>query len=218
MSFLPISRMQERVKLDASDSDVSLFSVLMLYAEMVFKTIVAGMTAAILDDRDRHRYRQVHRLIRASGLGEWQQSLDEMLTGPPSQFLTSQSRDARRELVQKVAHDAWQFDASFSLQTCLKTLGIESEQMGAKVTLRRWFIDFVLLRNKTRAHGAIKQTKLADVCQPLQHSIELIAGNYSLFSHPWAVIRRNLSGKYRVTPFGDDDSVFTPLRPRTSVT
>jgi hypothetical protein len=71
---MPIDKMWERIEVAREDSDTSLFLHLMYLGEMVTKTIVAGLVAAIVDDRDRHRYRLLHRLVRADGLGEWRVS------------------------------------------------------------------------------------------------------------------------------------------------
>jgi hypothetical protein len=49
---------------------------------MLTKAEVAGMVAAVADDSNRHRYRLLHRLVCADGLGAWQEALTEVLTVP----------------------------------------------------------------------------------------------------------------------------------------
>ena len=70
MEFLPITRMRERLEVDRADSDVSFCMTLLYFGEMALKLITAGVVGAIVDDRERHRYRQLHRLVRANGLGD----------------------------------------------------------------------------------------------------------------------------------------------------
>jgi hypothetical protein len=89
MALKPIEKMLDAVEIARSDFDMSLFFELMYLAELVTKTVTAGLIAAIVDDRDRHHYRQLHRLVRAGGLGDWIAGIDDVLgklgpgAGPP---------------------------------------------------------------------------------------------------------------------------------------
>jgi hypothetical protein len=66
-----LERMIRRIDVARTDSETALFYGLMIAGELVLKLVVAGLTAAVTDDRDRNRYRIEHRLVRADGLGEW---------------------------------------------------------------------------------------------------------------------------------------------------
>src|SRR5271156_3887436 len=88
MAFIPFRLMKDRLEVAREESDTALFFHLLYFGEMLLKLTAAGLAAAIVDDRDRHRYRQVHRLVRADGLGEWSSAIDDILTGPTAQFLT----------------------------------------------------------------------------------------------------------------------------------
>ena len=52
-----IKQLEEQDAIIAADSDVAYFHHLLCKAEMLLKTTVAGLVAAIEDDSDRHRYR-----------------------------------------------------------------------------------------------------------------------------------------------------------------
>ena len=184
---------------------------------MVIKIMVAGMVAAVQDDRDRHRYSQIHRLVRADGLGEWTSALDDIFSGPTSQFLLPEARDVRKQFTQKVGVGNWQYEALAALRESLAALGADVGGMPGKGSCGQWFQDFVTLRNKTRGHGAARPSSLALVCQLLEKSIDTITDNLSPFQLPWAYIRRNLSGKYRVSVMGGDGSVFDSIKRRTDV-
>jgi hypothetical protein len=92
MFFLPFARMLQRVETAKQESDTSYFLALMYFGELVTKFTVAGLVSAIMNDKDRQRYRQVHRIVRADGIGEWADVLDDVLTGPATQFLQRQAR------------------------------------------------------------------------------------------------------------------------------
>jgi hypothetical protein len=101
MRFMPIDKIWERVEISRQDSDTSLFLSLLYCGELVVKFTVAGMVAAIKDDRERPRYRQLYRLVRADGIGEWTSALDEILTGTTSQYLSDEARNEQKELTMK---------------------------------------------------------------------------------------------------------------------
>jgi len=210
--FVPLAKMLERVETDKADSDVATFYSLLFYGEMLTKLLVAGLVAAIKDDRDRNRYRLLCRLVRADSIGEWVSVLDEILTGPSSQYLLSPAREEQRQLTQKVPPEDWQNRAVQLIQACVEAIGVPCDPLLHKSAARLWFPFFVLFRNKTRGHGAIKGQQCANVCADLEESINLIAENFHLFQRPWAYLHRNLSGRYRVTPLGGGMEPFDHLK------
>lgn len=201
MSLKPIDRMLERVRVAREDTDTTLFYDLMFLGEMVTKLVTAGLIATVQDD-SRNQYALLHRIIRADGLGEWTQALDEVLIGVASQHLLTQAREVQRELTQKSGQGTWQFEAARLITECLKQVDPDAEGMQAKVDGRLWFSTFTRLRNKTRGHGATLPTTCGALCAPLEQSIRLIIGHCSILRCEWAFLHRNLSGKYRVTALG----------------
>ena len=75
----PIKAMFDRAENEKSESDVAYFNALMYTGELVMKLAIAGLVAAVQDDRERHRYRLEYRLVRANSLGDWDQVLDDIL-------------------------------------------------------------------------------------------------------------------------------------------
>lgn len=110
MTFAPIDRMLERVRVAREDSDTALFLQLMYLGEMVLKIVAAGLVSAVEQDSNRHRYRELHQLVRADSLGEWTAAIEDILTGPASQFLSPSARVEQRELTQKSKDGSWQYD------------------------------------------------------------------------------------------------------------
>jgi len=80
-----------------------------------------------------------------------------------------------------------------------------------KVSLRQWIRLFAWLRNRTRGHGSPKSATLSTVCPALESSLEEILVNAPVFRRSWAHLKRNLSGKYRVSRFGGDREQFEYL-------
>jgi hypothetical protein len=78
----PLNLVWDRVEAARGDSQIAVCRNLMVFGEALLKTVTAGMIAAVEDDKDRHRYSLCHRLIRANGLGEWDDVLANVVSGP----------------------------------------------------------------------------------------------------------------------------------------
>ena len=214
MKHLAIEQVLTRAERAKSESDFTHFFALLLAAEALAKTVVLGLVAAINDDRDRHRYRLEHQLVRSDGLGIWAKTLEDALTGPASQFLCLEARQEQTELIRACKQGSWQHDATVCLKDALDALGIVAEDVPVKTDMKRWFRLFSTLRNKTRAHGATLPTKAGTAIDSLSKSISLIYDNFCLFQRDVAHLYRNLSGKYRVSPISEDASSFDSLKKR----
>lgn len=207
MSFQPLIRMQQRLDSTRADcDDTTLFFELLYLGELTLKLIVAGMVAAVDDDRDRHRYRLEHTLVRASGIGDWSSALDDLLTGPAAATLSASARVESAELTKSFdlrKDSGWQVEAIQQLQTACRVLDREYYADITKVSGRVWARHFAWLRNKTRGHGAPTGTSCGLMAAALEQSIHAVTEGFALFDRDWAYLHRNLSGKYRVIPIGD---------------
>jgi len=61
--------MWDRVEHARNDSDTTFFLSLIYLGEMLTKTVVAALIAALEEDSNKTKYRHLHKLIRADGLG-----------------------------------------------------------------------------------------------------------------------------------------------------
>lgn len=197
--ILPIQKVLENVQRHREESDFELFMQLMYLGEMVTKIITVGMLSTITDDRERHRYRLAYKLVRANGLGDWADVIDDALKGPAAQCMNQEVYPLKNELVKSYGINSWQYDVVALLAKCLKEVNPEFKEPVGNVIAAQWFRIFAELRNKTRGHGAPKTSKYGSICPNLENSLINLINNFSLFSKPWAYLHKNLSGKYRVT-------------------
>jgi hypothetical protein len=212
MKHLIIDNVVDRVEAAKSDSDFTYFFSLLLLGEAMCKTTALGLLASLSDDPDRNRYRLEHQVVRADGIGEWSQALEDALIGPASQFLLKDARTEQTELTKNCRQGDWQYESVTELKGALDELKIDSEEVPAKSDMKRWFRLFATLRNKTRGHGATLPSKTRSAATYLDRSIALFYANHSLFKRPWAYLYRNLSGKYRVSPIAGDTQAFDELK------
>lgn len=212
----PLERMWGRVEIARGDSDTSLFYDLLYLGELLTKLVVAGLTAAVAEDRERQRYAIEYQLVRANSIGDWATALDELLVGPPSQLTVDGATVHKRELMQRWAADeSWQRTAVEQLYQVCNCLDASFEALPAKIPLQRWFQWFAWLRNRTRGHGAPTGQTCSDVAPVLEASMRVISQELSLFKEPWAVLRRNLTGKYRVVMISGSPEPFEYLKRET---
>ena len=215
MELLPIVQMDRRITTDRSDSDATLFGSLILKGELITKLTVAAFVSLIPDESDRVRYRNLYRLVRVNGIGEWAEVLDDVLNGPTSQLLSPQTRNAQRQFTQNVPPGSWQHDALRLMNESLRCVSGHNERLqDVPVQGRRWFRDFATLRNSSRGHGAQRTAILSEACPSLEESLLIMQGNLDLLNCPWAYIHQNLSGKFRVTYWGEKSEPFEKLKQR----
>jgi tetratricopeptide (TPR) repeat protein len=194
----PISKMRDRIEVARDESDVVLFYDLMKLGELIVKIATAGLVAAVPDDRERYRYRLLHGLVRANGVGDWSRAAEAVTRPPIVERLTPAAREERNQLTQKNKAGTWQCEALSLLDECFAHLSVAKPD-GSSTGLQ-WFHNFATLRNKTPVgHGAQLSTALSRACPSLEKSINLFIENFRVFRRPWAYISTSQSGKYRVS-------------------
>ena len=215
MSNKLIGSLFERADVDKEDSDFSYFFALLLSGEALAKTIILGLIAAIDNDVNGNRYRLEHKLVRANGLGDWSEAVNDLLSGPASQYLIADVQQECRELTENCNRETWQYRSVSSLKSALDALGIEADELPARSDMKRWFTLLATLRNKTRGHGATRPGAVGQASIHLRNSLDLLYQNLHLFQRPWVYLYRNLSGKYRVTSITSQTDDFDHLKRET---
>ena len=201
MEFKPFEKMFCRIEDEKKESDAAYFNVLMYAGEMLAKLAVAGLVAAVSEERDRHQYRLRYQLVRAASIGSWREVLDEIMSGVPAQYLSDAIRLEGRELPQLKARtkpDAWQYRSVSCLHSCLQIANPSAEAPPRRIAGKSWLSAFTQLRNSTRGHSAHGSATLTDMCDDLETSIRLFAHNFYLFKRPWVYLDQTLKGKYHL--------------------
>ncbi len=212
-----LNKMNERLESSKNDSDTAYFMDLMLAGEQLTKLVTLGLVACIMDDSKRHRYSQEHRLIRADGIGEWSSVIDEVLSGPSSQFFNPSAHSIQQELNGRFDNSSWQYGSVKYLCECIQIIEPTFDDPPLKVTGKTWFSYFANFRNKTKGHGAYNADIYSILSLKLNQSIKIIQENLSLLSKiEWAYLHRNLSGKYKVTDISLTADSFHYLRKTTT--
>ncbi|MGH1371461.1 MAG: NB-ARC domain-containing protein [Cellvibrionaceae bacterium] len=197
-----MQKLQHKLDVAKEDSDFSYFFSLLVAGEAISKIVTLISASALISNKDRHQYRILHGVVRASGIGDWSKAIDDLLVGAASQYLIPEYREFQAELTKKTPEGEWQNLAVQELEKTLESLNIKNDTVSGKRDLKSWFKLFTELRNKTRGHGALLPDSASRSVPHLEASVQLILGNLGLLSLPSAYLKRNLSGKYRVTEIG----------------
>lgn len=211
MMLVPLSRLDERLRLDKADSDSAYFQSLLYSNEFLIKWVVAEFVAAIGDDKERNRYRIEHVLLHADGIGEWATSLQKLFTGPAFVSLDDQAKAWVKLFTEKVKNGDWRYSVCANFNKATRLLG-SCDELAVKVSLVSWVASFSYIRNKTRGHGAISANTVRSLINLLEEAYFQLKENLPLLNVPCAYLRQNLSGKYRVSVVGGDGTRFDYLR------
>lgn len=206
-NFSPLLRAWNRVEIELQDSEVAAFHSLLYLGEFIVKLVSAAFASGAQADPDRRGYAIEYRLVRASGVGEHVSVLDEILVGPTYEVLHPGIRLLQKQLVTKNSPGSEELECLSAMIEAMTSLGLEIGSQAPVNSLRAWFHWFVQIRNKTRGHGAPQSEKLAAAYKPLRKSMRFLIDRVEILNLPWAFVRRNLSGKYRVVPIGGDPTV-----------
>lgn len=208
-----LDKIKSRLESSKDESDLAYFFDLMNYGEFITKIITLYMVSTINDDKERTRYRFEYNLIRANSIGDFSKTIDEILTGPSAQILSSNINDFEfKELTKRASEGEWQYESQKLLIECIEIFGHDVNKLNSKSALRNWFQNFSYLRNKTKGHGAPKLEACSKACIKLEKSINLIVNNFTFFERNWSYLYRNLSGKYRVSSICNKSNVFDFLK------
>jgi hypothetical protein len=205
--------MRERLRVAAADSEAAYHKSLLYAGEFILKMSVASLVAAVRQDPDGHQYRFEHKLVSASGLGEWADVLDEVLTGTPARLLPLEARGLRRQLTETAPPGDWRARTIELLESARCVFEPKGSGAIRRPQLRQWGRLFVAIRNKTRGHGAPLTAREIESIPYLSGAIDLLSENYNSLGLSWAYLRRRMNGSgYLVVPLRDGDAPFSDLR------
>ena len=212
-AFIPLKLMLIRAKDSKQESDTAYFYDLMIIGEMVTKFTTLFLVANIEDDVERTRYRYEYRLVRADGIGEYADIITDISIGSAANYLPRCVRDVEIvELNSKLNEGSWQLEATSNLNKCLDTLGIVGNALSKKSSLKIWYSNFSILRNKTKGHGSITPTQCSNVIETLEDALFPIIENFSAFKRNWSYLHQNMNGKYRLSCFANKTPEFDYLK------
>jgi tetratricopeptide (TPR) repeat protein len=201
MEFEPLKRAFHNLEISKEISESSYFLNLTYTGEMIVKLSTLSLVAFVEEDKDNHKYKLLCDIVKSDGLGDWFKILNEIFTGPTYQFLSKEAYFVKKELDLNYEINTWQYKSVSALYDCLNIIKNTNNTMPEKVKGKDWLNYIAQIRNKTKGHGAPLDDKLSKINPYLEEAIFSFSDNFSLFNLPWAFLKKNLSGKYKVSQF-----------------
>jgi len=153
-----LARVAARLKLTGPNASGDTFLLTSYLFEASLKTIAVALWSGLRTGSPENAYAVAYRLVRADGLGDWEDAIQQISSQPLAGYLQPIFHPTQNWLTQKRKQpmDDWFFVAMTASDHVLSLLGLEFEQDNKRPrTLRHLLKSLVLIRNKTKAHGAV---------------------------------------------------------------
>lgn len=156
-------------------------------AEAAIKSIGLTAYAALEASAPAEAYKLAHIFVRADGLGDWETAIREA-TGPPvSAAIAPDFQDFVSWAAQSRAKSGNEgYEASLNeLGRILGLLGVPMTEKPRKPTMRDLIGALVVIRNKTKAHGAVGADFFADATPGYERAIEYLLTDNPAMDFRW---------------------------------
>jgi len=152
-----IALVARRLNICSPDDLAARFLETSYLAEVSLKTLAVVLHAGLVKPARDIAYRHAYELVRADGLGKWEQAIREITTQPTAGYLPPEYFMLVAWLSKKRTkpEDDWFRDALASARQVLTLLGAEEQGSTKASTVKELITCLVQIRNKTKAHGAV---------------------------------------------------------------
>lgn len=181
----PLALVARRVNRVGAGASADSFLYASYLAESAIKMTGVAIYAALHGKEPNQAYRVAYQLLRANGLGDWDRVLAQHTSPPLVRLLLPQFQPLVVWATKKrtKAEKDWFRDANAKLQAIFATLGLDKGKECSSV--RDLVTGLIILRNKTKAHGAVGED-FWDKCNALYIAIvSLLIKNCPAFGWEW---------------------------------
>jgi hypothetical protein len=191
----PVAKVAARLNVVGPESSADTFLITSYLAEAAIKTIAAVFYAGLLDKAPDYAYRMGYELVRADGLGSWEQAIRLSTTLPYASYFGPDFSQALEWTTKRRtrAEDEWYKDGQNAASEVLRELGVELEA-SRQDTVRTLLSAFVQIRNKTKAHGAVGEDFFRKVNGSYIRAVSSLVNNCPMFGWSWMHLSRRQKG------------------------
>lgn len=168
-------------------------------AEVALKSMVVALQAGLRSPAPEIAYRHAYELVRAEGLGTWQETFRQATTQPIAAYLPMDFFPLLAWASKKRTkpEDDWFQQAMANARTVLVNLGVADEDIPRSNTIRDLFASLVVIRNKTKAHGAVGQDFYAVSNEAYLEAVKALLHNCPSMQWRWLHLSVRQTGKRR---------------------
>lgn len=152
-----IARVVGRVNLAGPDASADTFLYASYVVESLIKTLSVVLCAGIRRTTPDAVYKFEYDLVRGDGLGSWASVISTCTTQSYAGYVDAELHSLISWLSKKRTReeDAWVREAICECNSIFVALGMPSPEVLRKPNILHLLAEFVRIRNKTKAHGAV---------------------------------------------------------------
>lgn len=188
-SSLPthVARVVARVNTAGPGDGAETFLLTSYAVESTIKTIGIALCAGLRRSSSTALYRFEYELVRADGLGTWEAMISTCTTQSYAGYVDKDLQPLLNWLSQKRtrAEDQWAKDAAKNCSQILSELGAPATPIPNKLNVRYLISQFVQIRNKTKAHGAVGEEFFSKTNHLYLRAVQCLIDNCPLFRWEW---------------------------------
>lgn len=197
-----VAHVIRRLRLEGVDNGSDSFLHASYVAEAALKLVVVSFHAALSANDEERAYEIGYRLIRANGLGQWEQALRRVTSLPHVGSLPRSTNQLTEWVTKRRSRQGsgWFSDALNSLVSVVDCIGDVGLSLPQNPSVEDLVHGLVLIRNKTKAHGAYGADFFARVNTSYINAVSEFVESCPLFQAQWIYRRpdhrRNDKGVY----------------------
>jgi len=189
-----------RVNICNPDDLASSFLETSYLVESFLKTIAVILHAGLVNSARDVAYRHAYELIiRADGLGTWEQTVREITTQPTAGYLPPEFIELIVWISRKRSkpEDEWFRSAHEKARVVLDLLGSEETEGKKSASVKELMRCFVQIRNKTKAHGAVGEDFYISANAQYLDAVVALLETCPINKWDWLSLTPRESGKVR---------------------
>lgn len=213
----PIGLVLGRVQATHKSDPALKFLSLTYLAESIVKLTGIALIGALGESNRHQAYRYEYGLVRADGLGSWDQVIQRMLgnltNDPMPRSMGELLSWCTRRRKNAEADPFWA--ACLDCRTEILNLLPNREHQQELYKAKDLFSLLVTIRNKTKAHGALGEETYESVVEPFQALLQMILTDCPLYKWDWIKLKRKSVSDVRLTELRGATPIASQMPPET---
>lgn len=186
----PLALVARRLEATGQHSSADTFLVTSYLIEATIKTITAILVGAVDQQSPQHAYSAGFELVRADGLGTWTDVIGRLSSSSCGGLLPPQFLPISKWLNRKRTkpEDNWFREGLSKIDALYTSMGQEAPTKDRPLTVLAMLAHCVVIRNKTKAHGAFGPDFFSQANPAYIDLARIILANSPLSAYPLAYV------------------------------
>jgi hypothetical protein len=192
----PLAQVARRLNTLGLEASADSFLLTSYLFEAALKILAVAFTSALRQKAPDLAYRIGYEVVRADGLGTWEQAVRTAASLPAASFLPREMAPALTWITQRRGRpeDTWFADAAVAVAKVCQKLGIETTIPDRKPNVLHLVTGLVEIRNKTKAHGAVGPIFFSSATPSYSTAVRLLLEHCPLFTWSWIYFYHRSAG------------------------